>query len=596
MSDMNGGPGAQLGTSVGRRLAGIVSDATVATRGRLADHTTRVGMKVFTDATNHVSDEIRGAMGPMWRQLALDPDTPTELATLFRKLGTERGQAWAWIAGTATGAAMGGGLINLLTNYLNPVVLPMIAAHPHGILDPGTAATVQRGRWQQGFSPRADAASNGIDGDRFNTLVEMGRPLPTLDELRVMLNRGATTGADAAEALTRLGYAGKWIGDLIDLRRVDHSAADVAAMWNRGIIGTAESNALGSRVGMNATQMGQLRDLGGEPPATDELLLAWRRGIITEAQVDRAIRQGPIRFEWIPVIKALQWQPLPVTEVADAVNQGHMSLAEATKVARENGVRPEDFRTVVDNAGIPPGPQEALDWVNRGILSEEGFRTAFLESRVKNKYIDLYLKSRHEVMPPETTRLMYARGALDHTQALTRLQQRGYSAEDAAIILDGASAEKTKASRDLTVATVRDLYTERLISSDSAAGMLGALGYSVDEAAWILELADLARTRRFVTAVVNRVKSGYIAGLMTESEANSALDRLGLPAEFKDDALTLWDVERSTITKGLTSAQIVSAVKKGFLTVDQGRSRLIGQGYDAADAMIVLGIGGALSS
>lgn len=596
MTEQGGGSAAQVGAGVGRRIAGIVSDATVSTRARLSDHTTKVGLKVFTDATNHVSDEIRGVMGPVWRKLALDPDTPPELASLFRKLGTERGQAWAWIAGQSLGLGMAGGLGNLLTNYLNPGILPIIRAHPNNVLDPGTAATAAVRGALDGAVARSDAASSGINTERYNALAAMAYTHPGLPELHALLNRGDTTIADVRASLRRVGIPANYIDDLINLRRVDLSGPDIAAMWNRGIIGTAESNALGARVGMSATQMGQLRELGGEPPATDELLLAWRRGIITEAQVDRAIRQGPIRFEWIPVIKALQWQPLPVTEVADAVNQGHMSLTEATRVARENGLRPEDFRVVVDNAGTPPGPQEALDWVNRGILSEDGFRTAFLESRVKNKYIDLYLKSRHETMPPETVRLMYSRGAMDHGQALTRLQQRGYSAEDAAIILDGASAEKTKTDRDLTVATVRDLYAERLISSDSAAGMLGALGYSADEAAWILELADLARTRRFVTAVVNRVKAGFIAGLVDESEANTALDRLGLPAEFKDDALTLWDIERSTVTKGLTSAQIVSAVKKGFLTVDQGRSRLVGQGYDENDAVILLGIGGALSS
>jgi len=55
----------------------------------------------------------------------------------------------------------------------------------------------------------------------------------------------------------------------------------------------------------------------------------------------------------------------PVGEAADAVNQGHLSVDAARKVAQENGVRAADFDVIVANAGIPPGPQEALDWVNR---------------------------------------------------------------------------------------------------------------------------------------------------------------------------------------------------------------------------------------
>jgi hypothetical protein len=592
----DGGPQAQLGSSVGRRIGDLVSRSVVDTRRRLADHTQRTALGVFTDATNHVSDEIRGVMGPLFRQIALDPDTPPDLAKLFHKLGTERGQAWAWIAGQSVGLGMAGGLGNLLTNLMNPGILPIIADHPHGVLDPGTAASAAvRGTIDPAVA-RRDAASSGLNAMRYNAIAAMQYTQPGLPEMHALLNKGASTIADVRDSLRRVGIPANYIDDLIDLRNAELSGPDIAAMWNRGIISESQANALGRRVGLNATQVGRLLQLGGEPPAPDELLLAWRRGIISESQVDRALRQGPLRFEWIPVIKSLQWQPLPLAEAADAVNQGHMTLGEARRVARENGVRNDDFQVIVDNAGIPPGPQEALDWVNRGLISEAQFRTAFLESRIKNKYIDLYLRSRVEIMPPETIRLMYSRGAMTERDALHRLQQRGYTAEDAAIILDGASAEKTKTSRDLTVAQVRDLYTDRLISRAAALKMFDAAGYSADESLWILELADLARVKRFVTAAVNRIKSGYVNGLLSEAESQAQLDAVGVAPDAKDDMLALWDIERATVTRGLTPAQIVAAVKKGFMPADAGMSRLVGQGYDPADALILLQIGGALQS
>lgn len=583
-----------IGGRVGSRLAGVVADATIATRQRLGPHQAGLAQKVLADFTNHVSDELRSVMGPIWRAAAEDTETPEELRPLFRALGTQRGQAWAWIAGTATGAAMGGGLMNLLTNALNPVVLPLIAAAPHGILSPSDAAAVWRAGLSRKFNALHDSRSGGIDDDRFTALVELGRPLPTVDELRAMLNRGDIAEGAAVDVLRRYGYAQAHHADLLGLRRTDHSAPEIAAMWNRGIVDTGTANSLAARVGVNTTQMRRLLELGGEPPAPAELLLAWRRGIVTEAQVDRALRQGPLRFEWIPVIKSLQWQPLTVTEAADAVNQGHMDEQAARKVARENGVRDADFDVIVANAGIPPGPQEALDWVNRGLLTEQGFRSIFLESRIKNKYIDLYLKSRHETMPPETVRLMYSRGAMAADDALRRLQQRGYSREDAAIILDGASAEKTQADRNLTVAQIRDLYAERLISRDDALAMLGAAGYESGEAEFVIELAELARLRRFATAATNRIKSGYIAGHLSELDTQSRLDALGMPPDFKDDVLALWDIERSTVTRGLTTAQIVAAVKRGFLDPDDGMARLTGQGYSPDDALILLRLGGAV--
>lgn len=581
-----------LGGTVGGKITRLVADATVHTKQRLSTHQAALAQKVIGDFTNHVSDEIRGVMGPVWRKIALDPDTPPELAALFGKLGNERGQAWAWIAGQSIGVGMAGGIINLLTNYMNPGILPLIAAHPNNVLDAGTAATAAtRGAFDTARA-REEAAQTGINSDRFNVLAKLAVTHPGLPELNVMLNRGATTLADVRASLRAVGIPANYIDDLISLRHVDHSPEDLAAMWNRDIVTTAQANALGARAGMDATQMGRLFELGGEPPAIQELLLAWRRGIVDEKAVNRAIVQGPIRKEWIPVIKALQWEPLPISEAADAVNQGHMTLNAARKVARVNGVKDEDFDIVLANAGLPPGPQETLDWVNRGLITEQQGLQALYESRIKNSWVPTYMRSRHETMPPETVRLMYSRGAITAADALRRLQMRGYSPADAAIILDGASAEKTATSRDLTQSQIRDLYADRAISRDEAAGWLQTLGYEADEAVWILELADLQRVRRFFTAATTRVRSAYVANRIDGNEASALLDRIGVPAEQRDDMLNLWDIERDTTSKALTPAQITTAVKKGIIDATAGLSRLVGQGYAPDDAAILLELAG----
>lgn len=588
MTDPETAPSSGLGARVGTRVASLVADATVSTKQRLAGHTVGVAQEVLTNFTNHVSDEIRAAMGDVWSKLADDPDTPESFKPLMQSLARERGQAWAWIGGTATGAALGAGILGLLTNEFAPVINKLIAANPHGILSPDTAAQAYARNVGGDVVLEFDAAANGMDQHRFAALVELARSRLTADEVISAWRRGAIGENEVNTYLHLAGYGAPDASVIKHFREQPLSPADAAAAWARSELTDTQTDHIGQKSGVTAEDMRILRALAGQPPAPEEVLLAWRRGVIQESDVDRALIQGPIRNEWLPVIKALQWAPLPVGEAANAVNQGHLSYAEAEQVARENGYKPEAFKTIVDNAGIPPGPQEALDWVNAGYITEAQFRDIFLESRIKNKYIDLYLQSKRYILPPDTIRLLYGRGAFTQEQAMQRLLQRGLSTEDAAAYIQGASAQKTEKSRDLTVAQVLELRADGLISNEDALAMLEATGYDADEALWVTELADLRRVARFVTAAINRTKASYIAGRLDETRAGTVIDSLGLPPEFKDNAFALWDLERTTVTKGLTAAQIVKAVKTGLLSRDQGIARLTGQGYAEEDAILYL--------
>lgn len=589
-------PAASLGGRLASKIAETVVQASLSAKAQSGGHVSAVAQTVLRDFTNHVADEIKSTMGPLWQRFAQDEDTPEGLRATFQALATETGQAWGFIGGLATSTVLGGGLMDIIINEMNPLTHKVISLNPHGVLTISDAAqAIVRGLGSN-VDLEFDMAAQGLDENRRQTVINLTEASMPPGEVNELMRRNIITTQEGAQLLQRLGFRPVDIPRMLELRHIPLSPADAAAAWARSSIDEAKSDEYGIKGGVSKEDMRILRDLAGQPPSPEELLFAWRRGIIDEDDVTRGIVQGPIRNEWIPVIKALQWMPLSPSEAADAVNQGHMDLAKAQQVAKESGVTAEDFAVIVANAGIPPGPQEALDWVNRGYITEQQFREAFLESRIKNKYIDLYLRSRFEVMPPETIRLMVSRGALTKEEGLSRLQQRGYTPEDAAIIIDGASAEKTQGSRNLTVAQVLELRSDALISDEDALGMLEAAGYDPDEAVWVTQLADLRRVSGFVRAAINRTKASYVAGRLSEVDAGGILDQLGLPPEYKEDAFALWDLERTTVTKGLTTAQVVSAVKKGFLSLEEGLGRLTGQGYATEDAQILLLIGGAVEA
>lgn len=590
MSDTDSGLGAGLGGTVGSRVSRLVADATVYSRQKMAGHQAAVAQKVLADFTNHVSDEIRGVMAPLWNLIESDETVPDYLRDLAQKLGNERGQAWAWLAGTTTSAAMGAGIGNLLTNELTPMIGALIRNNPNIPLSPTDAAAAAIRGLSWGPNLWTDAGMAGINPDRFAVLEKLQQTVLPAEAILEMLRRGRFTTDQARQAFVRGGWDTDAAHNLIMTSDRLITTADAAAMWNRGIIDWAEAHRLGNRDGTTPTDMDRYLELGGEPPPLQELLLAWRRGIITEEQVDRAIRQGPIRFEWIPVVKALMWNPLPPSEAADAVNQGHMPLDRARQVAAESGIKPDDFDTIIENAGLPPGLSVLTDAWNRGLVTEPEFERAFLESRLKNRYVPLYKALRWRTIPQDTVRKLFREGVYTRDQALERLAWEGYSPEDREALILSEETGSSDSTKELSKSEILGLYVDRAIARADAAEFLAALGYAAGEVEWLLTLAEIRQSRKFSDAVVTRVRAGYVAHRMDASEASSIMDSLRIPPEQRDELVSLWDLERLALTKGLTTAQIQAAMKRGLIDPDAAVAKFVEQGYSNEDASILVAL------
>jgi hypothetical protein len=576
------------GGSIGARIGRLISDAIVHTRQRLAKTQSDVAKEVFNDVTNHISDEVRAAMGNIFRTMANHPDTPPEVKPLLHHLGYSRGQGFGWIGGAATGAAMSSGLGDLLTNSLAPVISSIIAANPNAFLSPEQSATLEARRITRGWDNQREAARRGVSGDRFRLLARLSQRDLDRGEVYELYNRGILSHDDAIEELIRGGVSEASARKTIGLAKVPLTPEQAAQAWARNLVSEGLVHLASRSAGLTNEDGDVLMGLAGEPPAPDQLMLAWRRGIITESDVDRGIVQGPIRNEWIPVVKSLFEQPLPPTEAGAAVTQGHLSLEQGRAKAALSGISAEDFSVIVENSGIPPGLQFAIDAVNRKVITREQFTSMFLESRIKNKYIDLMLAMSQTLVPAETVRVAYRLGVYPKDKALETLAGHGYSATDAQALLAVEDVRAREGTKDLTRAQILDLFGSDIIAAEEASNMLGDLGFDSIEVQWMITLEEGQKVKRFVNALTTRVRNGYVSGNLDEEEAASLLDRAGVGNRQRDNLIALWDIERESLSANLTPAQIVAAAKKGLIDEAEGKDRLVARGYTEQDAEILI--------
>lgn len=586
------------GGRIGARIAKLTSDTIVHTRQRMGKIQSDVAKEVFTEVTNHVSDEVRSAMGGLFRAMADDPNLPPELKPLLHNLGHSRGQAWAWIGGMSASAALGGGLLDLLTNYLNPVVKSLIALAPAGVLSADAVARAAATNVGSGVNDPVfvkEAAMNGINADRFATLVELAKTWPPAGELLDMINRGVITRDVAVETLKRQGFEHGWAQAITALAASETTLPEISAMWNRSIVDDTEAIRLGKRVGYSETQVRRALELGGEPLPPQDLGEAFRRGFIDSQRFNRGIVQGPLRNEWFDVLEKLQFHRMLPEAAADAVNQGHMDVAEGRRIAHEHGLDPNDFETIIATAGQPPGIDFATEAFNRGLLSDNDWEVMFKESRIKNRYIELMRAMRTRLIPTETVRLMYRNGTYSREAAMRTLLGHGFVETDARAQLDLEDVRKTEGTKELTRAQVLDLYSEDIIERGAAENMLQAIGFDATETRWLVELEEINKMKRFINLAVGKVRSAYVLQRIDDAEAIGLLDQIGISLMHRDRLLSLWDLERQTVSAQLTVAQIQSAMKKGFITSFVAYEKILGRGYAPEDAAILVKLAGGQS-
>lgn len=578
------------GGRIGARIAHLVAQAVVHTRRELASTQSSIAQEVFTTATNHVSDEVRAAMGHVFQRIASSPDTPADLVPLFHHLANTRGQAFGWIGGAATGAAMSSGLGDLLTNSLAPVISTLIAENPNAYLSPEQSASIAARGISADWDNQHEAARRGVSGDRFRLLQRLGQRDLAEQSVLELFNRGVLSTDEAQAELVKGGMSHESARKLVTLAKVPLSPQEAAQAWARNLVSDQLVHLSARTAGMTNEDADVLMGLAGEPPPTEALIEAWRRGIITEQDFDRGIIQGPIRNEWIATIKALFEAVLSPQEAAAAVTQGHLTMEQALAKAKLSGVTPEDFAIIVDNAGLPPGVQFALDAMNRGVVTKEQFTAMFLESRIKNKYIDLMLAMSRQLIPAETVRIAYRLGAYPREKALETLGAHGYSVADAESLLALEDIRAREGTKELTRAQLMSLFGDDIITEAEASSMLADMGFDPIEVQWMIALEEGNKVRRFVNALVTRVRNAYVQGTMEADEAIQILTGAGIGATQRDNLLSLWDLERQSLTAQLTAAQIVAAIKKGLLDRAEGKDRLIARGYTERDAEILISL------
>lgn len=377
------------------------------------------------------------------------------------------------------------------------------------------------------------------------------------------------------------------------------SPADLADMTVRGAIEHGQAAEEAAKSGVSRRDFDLIVENTGEPPSVLDMLQLMRRNIVSKDDVVRAIKQSRVKNEWIDTILKLGVQPPTPTDILRATLQGQIDTEGGRELYTKLGGDPQYFQLMYDTEGSAPTPNEAAQMANRGIIPWDGtgpeavsYEQAFLEGPWRNKWSAPFRKNAEYLPPPRTVTAMYNSGGLTRGTASSLLSRAGLSPDLVAAYLSDASKTKTTKVKQLAESTVGTLYQDQAIDDNQASLMLQKLDYTHEETLFILLTWQMAREEKFKTTAIGTVHTQYVNHKISVDSARALLDKLGVPANQRDNLITLWSMEAMTKVTLLTPAEIRKAVTKvGNMTMEEGIGRLLQHGYSPEDALIYMELG-----
>lgn len=390
--------------------------------------------------------------------------------------------------------------------------------HPNMPVPPSQAAELAARHLTDVEEAKAEARRGGVDDRRFELLTELARARLPVGEVLEARRRGLITEAEARERLRLLGFQDR----------------DMDIFFKPP----------------SGTSLGGLVNV--VPTLSD--FVTWAVREIFEP--DERARLG-IDAEFPPEMAAF---------------------------ARQIGLSEEFARNYWAAHWDLPSLTQGFEMFHRGVITRDDLEGLFRAVEIPPLWRDRLLQIAYVPFTRVDVRRMRAAGVIGPEDVVRAYMDLGYDEPRARKLAEWTEREFVLEERQLTKGEIVALYREGLIERGQAQGFLQELGYQADAAEMVLSLADAVLARQRVSASVQVVRSRFVNRRIDRPEAATLLDRLGVRADRRDELLALWEAEREATVRLPTEAQLAAALRRGLIDRETYVRRLIELGYDAGDA------------
>ena len=194
----------------------------------------------------------------------------------------------------------------------------------------------------------------------------------------------------------------------------------------------------------------------------------------------------------------------------------------------------------------------------------------------------------------------FKQGRLARSEAIFALVELGYTEDEADFLIanvevdvwNAASDAAANSVREITQSTVLTAYRNRVLPRGEAESMLAALGYTADGIDLLIAVQDFANENELAQLRAKVIEQEFRQGGIGGDEARARLAGAGLGIDRADLIVQRWEIQYGAKDRDLTESQLRNALEKGFIDDVTYVLRIIALGYSQGDAAILLRLAG----
>jgi len=393
---------------------------------------------------------------------------------------------------------------NLASPGFTELAKTVNAAAPVQPLSAADAATAANRSFLTVAAAAAEAASNGVDASRFETLRQLAGNAPAPEELATALRRGIIpadgSGPDATsftQGIAEGNLLDKWGPVIQALAKAIPSPADVVNAIVRNQVTAADGRTLFETVGGDPDYLQLLVDINGRPPAPTQLVELAQRGIIgwdgTGADAttyQQGIYEGDTKDKWEPVIRHLAEYYPTASEALELFRWGQQDQAETVQLLTQRGMTAD----------------QAAAWVG------------YAQANAINDYRGL---------TEQSVLAMLSISYITDDQATTMLQALHRGPDAIKQLIAYAHIQRAIQAVNAGIGRIGSLFQSRKITESTARDALHALGVLPTAVPDILADWEAIAGANVRTLTEAQVADAMEYGIMTIPEALQELQNIG---------------------------------------------------------------------
>lgn len=332
------------------------------------------------------------------------------------------------------------------------------------------------------------------------------------------------------------------------------------------------------------------------PLGVGEARSAWLREEISESEHDAILKANHLSDESVTTLKKLYKIIPPVNDIILMAVREVFSPEIVQRFGQLEGL-PGEFVSWAKKQGLSefwagnywaahwnlPSVLQGFEMLHRRVIEQPDLELLMRALDIMPFWRDKLIDISYRPLTRVDVRRMFGLGVLNEQGVFEAYLDHGYSESNAKRMTEFTIKFVMDKEKDLSKTDIINLFKKYALTRPDASNMLISIGYSEVEADLLLTKAEFEMYQKYKNDQIKYIEKAYVAGKISESEANTKLGKLDLPAAEQNYLMTTWELAKDSKVKVLTLENLKAFFAGEIITEAELKSELTELGYNTVD-------------